>query len=278
MSQNIGAFSLDFGQKCDFQFSKINKSFDRYLAHQLDGPLPCWTPVPSGQDPPDFFLAIEDESYAVEVTSTPIARKPTLGKRTVNEETYEKTHREIVKSIEEAAHNQMFKGGYVVEFDKPIASDNFDRARKQLISSALDAISRSQLAPVSWSDVVSQDDRILCHLEKVGEGEIRVFEVFSTDFVQTDSPAFTASVTEILRNVIIRKIELLKAKGISQPAILLLLNTYGLADYETFLSCIEKVEERDAFQAIFIIRPNGSGCIVHSRHPAWPRGSGVGAA
>jgi len=25
MSQKMGAFSLDFGQKCDFQFSKINR-------------------------------------------------------------------------------------------------------------------------------------------------------------------------------------------------------------------------------------------------------------
>jgi hypothetical protein len=253
------------------------KSFDRYLAHQLDGPLPCWTPVPAGQDPPDFFLSLGNETYAVEVTSTQVLRKPSIGETPVNEETYEATHRAMVNTLEDAACTRKLKGCYVISFDQPIASVDFHEAQNHFVVEVLDAISRSQEKPVSWSEPVRQDDKTLCCLLKVGEGDIHIFEEFS-DGAWTDSPEFLAFVTEIFRHVIIRKKRLLEAKRISQPSILLLLNTYGLADSKTCTSCIEKIQERDSFCAIFIVQTDGSGYIVYSKQPTWPCGSSVGAA
>ena len=254
------------------------KSFDRYLAHQLDGPMPCWLPVPPGKDPPDFLLTLDNETYAVEVTSTQVLREPSIGKSSINEETYEETHREIVNLISSVAQTQGLKGRYVISFDQPIASTNFQKVKKHFMTEVVASISRSQTLPVSWSEPVRYQDKELCHLFKVGEGDLKFFETFSTDFTQTDSHEFRTFVTEMLRNVVHRKKELIEVKGISEPVILLLLNTYGLADSEVYNSCVEQIQERDVFCAIFIIQPDGSGCMIHSKQPTWTRGSRVNAA
>ena len=252
-------------------------AFNRYLSCQPACALPYWTHVLKGQDPPDFFLSFDNKRYAVEVTSTEIFREPSIGESHVIEETYEDTHRKIVNSVNDIARTQGLDGSYVITFHQPIASTDFQRVRKHLVKELLDLISRSKTEAISWPEMVRYRDRELCELFKLGEGEIRIFDAFSYDFVQTDSDEHRTFVTEILRQAVKNKKELIEKKGIIEPAILLLLNTYGLADSETYKSCIEKIQERDMFCAIFVIQPNGSGCMVHSNEPAWLYGSGVNA-
>jgi hypothetical protein len=253
------------------------KSFDRYLAHQLDGPLPCWTTVPQGQDPPDFFLTIQDEAYAVVVTSTQVLRESSAGQTPVNEETFEATHHEIATALEDAARTRGYEGSYVLSFDEPISSLELRDSRSALIAELLGAISRSQREPVSWSASVGPDNGTLCRLLKVEDGEIHVLEESSYG-AWIDSPRFMAFVSEVLRHAVIRKRESLRRKQVSQPSILLLMNTYYLADLAICASCMEAVREKDAFHAIFVVQPDGSGCVVHSKQAAWLCGSQVGAA
>jgi hypothetical protein len=155
-------------------------SFTRYLACQPVCALLYWTHVPKGQDPPDFFLSFDNKRYAVEVTSTEIFREQSIGESRVIEETYEDTHRKIVNSVNDIARTQGLQRGYVITFYQPIASTDFQRIRRHLVKELLDSISKSQTA-ASWLEPVMYRDRELCQLFKLGEGEIKIFDVFDYD-------------------------------------------------------------------------------------------------
>lgn len=254
------------------------KSFDRFLAQDIEEDLPCWKPVTRGEDPPDFYLTLGDETFAVEVTSTPVQRQPAVGEVPVIEETYIESHREIARSLEDMARTRGLAGHYALSFAQPVASEDFSKVKEALLLDLVKAVTRSQSEPVSWSEDMTHEGRTLCWLLKVGGGPIKVNEVFG-DTGWIESPEFRALVTAILHQAIARKKQKLEAKAIPHPAILLLLNTYLLADPRTVWSCLQSVAERSAFHSIFLVQPDGTGMMIHSEYDRWLRvAGGVGAA
>ena len=247
------------------------KSFDRYLSHDIVGPLPCWESVPQGEDPPDFFLKLGPETLAVEVTSTQVWRQPDVRDAPVREETFEDTHHDIALAAEKLGLERGLSGRYVLSFDQPVASHNFARIKSKVVLAVADAIARSQALAPPWSEDIIFGNSTLCWLFKGSEGPMKV-HIFTGDTAWTESPEFLALVTEMLRRAISEKKRKLEAKDIKQPLVLLLLNTYMLAEPSHYLRGLQSVDERRAFHSIFLVHGDGTGTMLQSENRSWAPG------
>ncbi len=78
-------------------------SFDQFIASHLQIKEKKWESVPKGQDPPDFFLMLDQTTFAVEITSTEVMRDVSIGEGQIQEKTYEHTHTRFIKGIENIA-------------------------------------------------------------------------------------------------------------------------------------------------------------------------------
>ena len=244
------------------------KAFDRYLSNDREGPLPCWEPVAAGKDPPDFYLRLAADTYAVEVTSTQVWRQPIIADTPVLEETFEATHRGIALAVERLASERGLSGRYILSFDQPIASRDFPQTRDKLVAAIADAIEHSQSDPPAWSQDVAIDDVKLCWLFRGGDGPIKVHDTTGDD-AWTESPEFLPLVSHMLRRAISEKKRKLKERAIVAPAILLLLNTYLLAEPSHYLAALSSIPDREAFHSLFLVHGDGGGTMLQSRNTTW---------
>lgn len=101
------------------------KSFSDYLlCHMVPTPMD-WSPVPSGQDPPDYWLKLGNVTFAVEVTRTEVWREASAGQGEVRQQTYEATHEAFIREVECAATERaILNGTYGVVFQRPITASD----------------------------------------------------------------------------------------------------------------------------------------------------------
>jgi len=241
------------------------KSFTRFLCDDAESPLPCWK---LGEDPPDFYLFLGEDAFAVEVTSTQVLRQPKLGAEPIIEETFRHSHSRIAHDLERMSDARGFSGRYILSFDQPIASRRYSIVRKDLLDELVNAVGRSQNSSETSSQDILLDNTLLCWLFRGGEGRMKV-HVATGDDASTESPEFRAFVGEILQRAIAQKKSKLEAKAISHPLILLLLNTYSFAVRSDYMSALDSIPERHAFHSIFLVAGDGAGQMLQSRRKKW---------
>ena len=252
-------------------------SFDRFLAHRLGIASRVWEPVSRGQDPPDFFLTIDQENFAVEVTSTEVMRGVSFGEGQIQEETYEHSHTQFIKDVEAAARNAgILKGAYAISFGRPMAISRFRQIRRYAQGQLLQYLERTQHLQSAPDEDIRYGNRRICHIFKAHDQRNIIYEAF-TDLAWTESPEVTDKVCDLLQAAVTEKKEKVLAKGqvdprvLSLPKILLLLNTYAFADRSIYLSCVQSVESLDFFHSVFVIWGDGSCMLLFTGNEAWSR-------
>lgn len=246
-------------------------SFDDHLKGHLGVTNTDWQRVPRGQDPPDFYLALGNRSFAVEVTRTEVMQDTALGAGQVRKQTYLSTHVEMVKEVEQAAKESgTLNGTYAILFRSPLTASHFSKVKKTILEKLLDYIRQTQQMASSPSRPVFCKDSPACWIEKLHNQSDKVCEVFQ-GFAWVESPEVTDEVCRMLQHAVDDKKRKFEAKGESLPRILLLLNTYDFASPAMYKDCIHRISDADFFHSIFVVWHDGSGFIVYTCDENWSK-------
>jgi len=237
-------------------------AFQNYLTEKLNQ-RPPWTRVPRGQDPPDFYMTIKKQNYAVEVTSTKVYRDVSIGVGQVLERTYYKTHKKLVDEIDNLAKEKgVLNGVYCVSFMRPLTSKNFTKIKNQVLEKLLNFIEQTEEDIQTPNQKIRINRRLVCTIIKVPGTCDGVYEGF-TNGAWPESPEFFGTVDEIIKLALTDKKQ--KLGSIKEPIILLLLNTFPLADPPVFLSCLKSIPDKDFFHSIFLVQGDGQGVMLYSK-------------
>jgi hypothetical protein len=107
--------------------------FDEFLKKRLPSTQVVWRDVSQAQEPPDYYLLLNDSEYAVEVTI--LMERRTVGTYTLSEASITNSLSNLVGEVEQRANESGYlRGTYVIDFSSPI--DDF-RAVKDEIKGAL---------------------------------------------------------------------------------------------------------------------------------------------
>lgn len=252
-------------------------SLDRFIANHLQISNKKWEPVPEGQDPPDFWLKLDQTAFAVEVTSTEVMRDASIGEGQVQEETYEHSHTQFIKDIENAAKAAgILKGVYAISFSRPMAVSRFRQIRREVQDELLQYIEQTQCLSASPNEVIRYSGQRVCCIGKLHDERDGVYEAFS-DIAWVESPEVTDRVCDLLQAALADKKQKIQAKGesdprlLSLPRILLLLNTYAFADLSMYLNCIQRVHSLEFFHSVFVIWGNGDCSLLYTSDKMWPK-------
>ena len=244
-------------------------AFENYLVQNVGTTSPVWSRVPKGQDPPDYYLELGTEAFAVEVTSTEVIREASIGEGGVREETYVASHSAFVKELESMAIESGFlRGVYILTFRHPLASIHFAQVKANVLKQLLSFLRSTQELSSSSEEVIYYDNEAVCWISKLQARPNAVYDIFE-DGAWTESQEFRHLVSCILVKALSDKKHKLQKKGESLPAILLLLNTYPLANAATYCSCFQSNAENEFFHSVFLVNGNGSGNMLYSRCNEW---------
>lgn len=239
-------------------------SFDKYLRKIFQTNNISWQRVPKGEDPPDFYLSLNSELYAVEVTSTEVMRDVTLGEGQVREHTYEVSHTNLIKEVEREAQNRgILSGLYIVDFLKPLTDQNFHKVKEVVVEELLSYVQRTSRLIESPVEPILYQYSTVCRIGKIRGNITGVFEAFS-DAVWTEAPENAEKICKMLQSAITTKKKKLLQKGETAPKILLLLNTYPFANEIIYRTCVSAVEDVDFFHTVFVVWHDGNGVPIHT--------------
>jgi len=244
-------------------------SFDVYLRKQLQTSGIAWKRVPRGDDPPDFYVTLGQNTFAVEVTRTEIMENAVIGVGQVRMQTYLSSHIRLVKEIEASARESgALSGTYAVLFRSPMSASRFRQAKKDAVKQALDYIQRTHSVDNSPNEAILHQGQPVCWIEKLHSQSNKVREVFQ-GAAWVESPEVKDEVCQILQHALEDKKAKFEAKGEPVPKILLLLNTYDFASPAMYRDCIHRVKDVDFFHSVFVVWPNGGGFLLHTSDEEW---------
>jgi len=237
----------------------------RYVKSRLPDSVVSSRP---GEDPPDFLLSVDNATFPLEVTSTEAWQQPTLGAGQVRERTFHSSHRRLLRDIQDrAAKSQRLQGKYAVSFSAPLSVENF-RATKSAFAEALASIlDASKDEPMGFDQEILLADQSVAWVFKLSTDGERLYEAFE-DGAWTESPEFLALVSSMLSRAIERKRMKLSPSTL-RDSILVIYNTYGLADRQTLRDASKPLASiMAAFHSVFVF-DNGSILPLHSLNPDW---------
>ena len=239
-------------------------SFDTYLRKKIPTANLFWTDIEQKDEPPDYYLAVNDINYAVEVTI--LIQKMDVG---ANNHLPGGTIRDLLdKFIKEevalvAKKGDYLRGAYLVSISKPIT--NFSEVKEQIKTKLLLYISDTLAAIKASPKMIYKNSKQECVIEKLHSKD---------DKVVMGGPYFFKSEGEALeeaKQILNERLEEKKYKlrNISLPKILLLHDKYFFADHKTYRACISKVPLIHSFHTVFVTGSVIEGEILFSHETAW---------
>ena len=236
-----------------------------YFGSRIPYEKTSYTP---GEDPPDAYLNVGNETYALEITSTEVARQPIFGEDSIREFTYMHSHRRILKDVErEAIEAGELHGKYVVTFFKPIATNDFSSHRSFFKSRLLERLKELSSAPVGSDRTIDLDYTELAWVYKLSDKGAKLYDVFEDD-ATTESPEFKEFVRNLILCAIKKKFD--KVLPVADPAesVLAIIDTYGLAGPQTIVHACEDLQELSWFHTVIMLHGKHT-LILHSKRADW---------
>jgi len=244
------------------------EGFSRLLLKTIDPKDIYWEKVQD--DPPDYFLLLFGQKrFAVEVTESKIYCESIMDNEQVLEREYRSYHNRYVKQIEqEAKENGFLRGAYFIEFKFPVFKSNKYR-------NFLSELKKQYFQYIEETCHLNSADKRDLLLENVWVSSIRkvhqnkdiIYPTLGMRFAWFDSPQNMQIVRTFLQDAINDKKEKLGRKGIQEPKILLLYDSYLLDEISTYSFKNEPLENIDYFHTIFIQFAGGEGLIFYSKNP-----------
>ena len=235
--------------------------FGNYLKNSLStGPL-AWE---DGDEPPDFYLSIAGERFAVEVTI--LMEQFTVGESTMPTKAIRASLREFVDEVEQLARKQnTLHGTYLVLFSKPIAG--FRDSKDSIRLALLNYVANTQGVERAPRQVVFKHNRQTCSIEKFHTQTDRINQAVAFNGKREDEAA--AEIYNLLEERLAEKCH--KLRMIHLPKIALLYDAYLFANPSMFKDCTSRLSSLDSFHTVFIVHDNYLDFILYSQNPDWIR-------
>jgi hypothetical protein len=245
-------------------------AFDRFLLERFAPGSIQWEEVEL--DPPDFYLYIEGQRFAVEVTQ--VMENLQLDPRSVSSRGATAFLRELVEKVEDSVREKgSLKSGYVIECSEPL--DNYiylKHKREVLVDRLVKYIQVTQATDSASREVVFQRNTCWIAITKIRSAPtgIRLLEtgVKLADGIPTE-------LCNLVERRVVEKTE--KLSDIVLPKILLLYDaygyhSYGFGDSEMRETCVLRLKpELENFHTVFWLRGEDNGLVLYSKDETWSR-------
>jgi hypothetical protein len=212
-------------------------------------------------DPPDWFLSIDNSRYAVEATSI-VELSDSMGIQLSSIDVITSLHK-FIKSVEKSAIEEgILNGTYVVTLC-PIP--NFGRIRKKLHNDLIDYVRETRDLSKAKEHILRyvRHQRISIkkeHSDKSSIGEAVSFGAKWEGDAQKELEQF-------VMQALTKKVE--KLNKVNDPIILLLLDAFHYSFMADWVSAINLCKNRIKFHTICRIVPNKPSDILWSRSSNW---------
>jgi len=240
------------------------KTFLTYLADRIG--LYSAT-IKEGKEPPDYFLTINDQEYALEITT--IMLNVTLGSKNIPEFGYVSFIDEIEKEIEaEAKKRGILDGTYLICSFGPFKK----LSKSKIKDNAIEYIKKHQnIEKGHWQTIYKEGDRKI-EILKVGTASKLVDGgSISPDFSLRWRENIPKEACIRLEVCLKDKYENEKLRKVRLPIISVLYNEYFHSStfYEIYRQCRINPVYAEYFHAIFIAEKDGSGYFIHNKEKYW---------
>jgi hypothetical protein len=224
-----------------------------------------WENVEQNQEPPDYYLSVDETRFAVEITK--LVRKERVGtekslpagiirdclKRFVSDE---------IEGV--ARENGSLHGSYLVGFSKPIT--NFATVKNLIQSKLLTFVSDTQLADRASPQVVYKCNRQECQIEKLSNQDDNI--IMGGPIISSWEGDAQAEVAQLIDDRLNEKKH--RLRNINDPKILLLHNEYQFDNLVgIYKECILAESSLNTFHSVFVVHRSNEVDVLHSREPSW---------
>lgn len=237
-------------------------AFQNFLVNHLDYHEIVWEDVNPQEEPPDYYLWLDETQYAIEVTT--LMEKVEIGKQKLPFHSVLASFNDLVDKVkEDATKNNTLHGVYVVRFTKPI--DNFSKLRNQLHQVLLSYVQDTQSVTSTLEKLIFKCGRQKVFIKKLNDQKSNIHRFGPTggkwegDIIE--------DISKLIEERIRTKQE--KLKDIHTPVILLLYDAYLFADLVMYNECLENIINLSTFHSLFLIQNDELAIILYSENPDW---------
>ncbi len=245
--------------------------FDVHLLTLFEREEIKWTPVERRDEPPDFYLELAGNKYAVEVTSL-IEKMRTGAKGEVPYLSALFPLKELVDRVSDRAkQGGHLHGGYLVVFKEPF--ENFAKIKNRLETDLLAYIMNSKNENSSPELTIYEKHGQKCTITKVHNqaDEVRMF--WHRGGINVDG--IEADICRLAKERLHEKEY--RLRNIPRPKIVLLYDLYGFGEYSLSNPTLRKrcaealADQLRSLKALFIIRDDSKGFVFYPEESQWKR-------
>ena len=243
------------------EFCKLK--FDEFVRGRLSYSSICWESVAQEDEPPDYYLYLNGIKYAVEVTVLMEKIEIGGGVRLPRSSIVASLSR-LVDDVETSArYDNSLHGAYVVKFSHPIT--NYKNVRGQLFNNLLAYIKATRDRGSAPEQVVYKRGSQRCTITKMHNRETYVGHIGPSGGKWEGE--IIEEICSLVRESVNSKCR--KLSKLAEPKILLLYDSYLLADSGMYRQCVSRLSVFETFHTVFVVRYSQNGFILTSVNTDW---------
>jgi hypothetical protein len=243
----------------DEEFCKAE--FHNFVTKVLDPTSVRWEEVQDADEPPDFFLSLGTQKFAVEVTN--IMEIIDVSPRPLSSCGISAALSSFTDEVEKRARDEgILHGTYVIGLE-PL--DDFGKVKPSLIAAILDYVRATKTLATAPMEIVLRQGNSRCDVEKAGDQEDCIAEVISA------GGGWEGDLKKGLRQLIEDALnkKQYKLRNIDHPKILLFLDAYRYLLIRSWRGCASAIPSLCAFHTVFVAVPDGRSLVLYSQDPDW---------
>lgn len=240
------------------EFSVPNKKQEEFCRDEFHGWLKChlgeipdWKP---GDEPPDFWLTLNEVKYAVEVT-----RIVCQDART----DWASLRRMVKEASEEARTAGDLSGTYLVAFEGRVAQ--LRKVRRSIKERLLQYVRQTASVETQKGEAIEVEGTVLCTIRKLHN---KGAALLAAGGVHNKGCLVSEAQTELGR--LLQDSFTAKSKILGKtncPTVLILYDLFGLKDKDMFIECVQQIPETKLFHTIYVVEDIGAGYVAHAGQP-----------
>jgi len=246
------------GKRKEEEFCK--QKLNDHLKQLLPETRLCWQ---EGDEPPDYYLYLNDARYAIEITS--LVARVTVGDDFQPMQKVIASLKNLLWQVKEEANSvDENSGHYHVHFSRPI--NNLKSVSQELKRSILSYILKAKGLGYCDGEIVFSQVvgfyRQYCKIQKM-KGGLGANITMSGPLIFRGGGEVKKEICKLLRERLVDKMG--KLSRLNDPKIIVFYDSYGFASIRDFQSCFLGREVKNFFCKIFIIKGDDSCFCIHPK-------------
>jgi len=237
------------------------KSFNLWISARGSFEHVSWTDVAQANEPPDWFLDIGQNRYAVEATSI-VDAVHELGIKTTSASISSALHYLVAEVESEARDRGFLHGAYLVEL-APLP--NFRKNRKWLRDVLLKYVEETAGVDMPDPKEFGKVGNSNISIRKLHADRDHIAEMISYG-VKSGNEA-TIDLQKLLESTLTRKAQLLQRQN--KPVILLILDSFGYSHIADWKNAFAQLRIPSLFHTICRVKPGKPAVVLFSREDSW---------